>query len=287
MKRILLPLVILLSTFILTTSALNFNSFSNISKMPLVEENDPKLRVIKTAPPVEDRGKNVRMWLQSSFKIKVPGASGSGTLCYYDAKTNTGYIISCGHLWDGKEKATASIVTWYHNKKKLKKPREYKAKVLVYSNREGRDLSLLTFHPDWVPEIYYSIAPKQSVRGKAHSVGCDDGDEVAHYLVEIIGIKKGNLITQYNSPRPGRSGGGLMNDEGYLIGVCWGTSDYSGSGLGYFTPLSAIHKFYKQKGYGFLLNKPLPRMARKIPIRDQNNKQREYPPNYIPLPNMP
>lgn len=267
----------------------------NISDMPLVIEGDPELSAIWNAPPVEQRGEEYAYWLQGSFKINVRGASGSGTLCAYDPSTNTAWVISCGHLWNGTRSAQdirnnpisgVTITTWYQNENKLASTRDYEAVVHFYSNEDGYDVSLLSFHPDWVPDTWYPIAMSSYPVQKGmrlHSMGCDGGREVAHYDVEVVGIRNNDLITQYNSPRPGRSGGGLVDDAGYYVGICWGTSVYSGEGIGYFTPLTAIHTVFQREGFGFLLNQPLPNWARRIPIFDHGSPG-QYPPNYIPLP---
>ena len=264
----------------------------NISNMPIVIESDPQLAAIQGLSPVEQRGEKFREWLQASFKIKVSGASGSGTLCYYDYEKNIAYVISCGHLWSGNMRARvgntrkATVITWYHNDKKLSSPKEYEAEVHFYSNSRGYDISLLTFKPDWFPQIYFPIAPlDHKVGGSAHSMGCDGGEEVAHYEVEIVGLKDTNLITKNNSPRPGRSGGGLVDNTGHYIGICWGTSKYDGSGIGYFTPLKAIHEQFKKEGYEFLLGLPPASLARQIPIIDMpRHTKGDYPHDYIPLP---
>ena len=95
-----------------------------------------------------------------------------------------------------------------------------------------------------------------------------------------------NVITKMNSPRPGRSGGGLMDDSGYYIGTCWGTQYIDGSGIGYFTPLADFHSFWgKQSGYEFLLNRPLKeKFAQTIPIKDHQQKKSYISPDYILIP---
>lgn len=262
--------------------------------MPVVKEANPLLASIKNGTPSPNRDKTVKKWLQSSFKIDVGGGSGSGTLCYYDYKTNTGYIISCGHLWGegllyrARERngLHATIITWYHNSKKLNQPKSYPAKVIFCFNQDGTDVSLLTFKPDWIPEVYYPISKlKDLPKGKRlHSVGCDHGKEVADYFVEVIGVEGRNLITQYNSPRPGRSGGGLMDQDGYFVGICWGTSVPDGTGIGYFVPLQTIHRVYKEQGYSFLLSQSLPGLARSLPIVDHNKPGSRYTRDYILMP---
>ena len=91
-----------------------------------------------------------------------------------------------------------------------------------------------------------------------------------------------NVITTENSPRPGRSGGGLMSED-YYVGICWGTTDLSGSGNGLFTPLKVVRELNEKNGYGWLNDVSIS-LARKLPIVDRNNPQGQYPPDYIPLP---
>jgi len=248
--------------------------------------------------PQEDRGIEYRKFLAASLKIRVRGSSGSGTICDYDPETNTAWVISCGHLWGGNMSAEegkrmqikAEVVTWYHNMKKLDEPRSYPADVILYSNSNGYDMSLLKFKPDWAPD-YFPIAPADypiAVGQHFHSTGCDGGREVARYDVEIerVGGSPGNdTIIVKNSPRPDRSGGGLLSDDGYFIAICWGTTDTtSGGGQGLFTSLPTIRNHLASQGYGWLLNKAPPLAARDIPIIDRNDPSRKFPRDYIPLP---
>lgn len=248
--------------------------------------------------PQEDRGIEYRKFLSASVKIQVSRASGSGTICYYDPSTNEAWVISCGHLWGGnmsaeegkKRNLKANIITWYHNMEKLDEPKSYPAEVIFYSNVNGYDMSLLKFNPDWKP-IYFPIAPSNypiEVGQHFHSTGCDGGREVARYDVEIykVGINSGyDTLIVKNSPRPGRSGGGLLTEDGYYIGICWGTTDTtSGGGQGMFTSLPSIIKHYTEQGYGWILKKAPPFVAREIPIRDRENPNKKFPKDYIPLP---
>ncbi len=264
--------------------------------MPLV--TDDPLATNYGATPKEERGIDVRKWLSPSVKINVAGASGSGTIVYFDPTTKYAYVQSCGHLWDGamsakegkSRKLTCKVVLWYKNNEKLPKSQIYPAEVLYYYNASGHDISLLRFKPDFEPN-YFSIAPVdyQIKEGTIlHSVGCDGGEEVAHYSVEVVYYRKvdgtyyQDLVTIRNSPRPGRSGGGLMSNE-YYVGICWGTSAYDGGGNGYFTPLPTIREFNEREGYGWLND--VGNMARQLPIIDRNSPQKNYPKDYIPMPN--
>lgn len=267
-----------------------------LDKMPILEKSPNNM--LAGAIPVEQRGEEYRKYLSASVKISVSGGSGSGTIIYYDREKNLAYIASCGHLWapgvmtyeDGKKKnLECTITTWYHNQKKLQEPENYNAKVLMYSHLTGADTSLVVFTPNWEP-IYYPIAPANYPYDTSkiyHSLGCDGGDEVAHYQVQPLGFLGTDLATYGNSPRPGRSGGGLIDDYGWYVGTCRATQFKDGSGKGFFTTLSTIHKFYSSQKFDFLLNlEPLGVSARKIPIKDKQSKQIFYRSDYILIPGL-
>jgi hypothetical protein len=231
--------------------------------------------------PKENREKEYIDFLSPSVKITVSGGSGSGTIIYYDKNNNIAYVATCGHLWP-KGKLTADqakqkklkcyITTWYKNKEKLKEPQKYEADVLFYSFVDGCDTGLIKFSPDYEPS-YFGFAPKnyEYKKGKTvNSMGCDGAREVAHYDVEIVGLFDPHLVTQKNSPRPGRSGGGLVDDKNFYIGTCWGTSSIDGSGKGYFTPVKVIYNFWKENGYEFLL---INKEAQKIKVFDRNKNK--------------
>lgn len=242
--------------------------------------------------PIEQRDGNYIKFLAASVKLSVNGASGSGTICYYDSLTNWAYVLSCGHLWSGNKsyvqsenKEKIKIITWYHNDKKLEKPKIYEGEILFWSNERGYDVSLVRFQPDWIPS-YFPIAKnfKGSNGDFLNSMGCDGGREVARYEVEFLELRKIDLITERNSPRPGRSGGGLVTNEGKLVGICWGTSDVSGDGIGYFTPISSIQKVLLDNEHDWLLH--ISQDAQKIIIYDWQNHKNKYNEDFIVMPNF-
>lgn len=241
--------------------------------------------------PIEQREEEFSKFLSVSVKVQVSGGSGSGSIIYYDAKKNLAYVASCGHLWspgvvsaeDAEKKDNkCKIIVWYKNNKKLKEPEQFDAKMVFYCYNNDIDTSLLVFSPDWEP-FYFPIAPidyKYKINSLAHSCGCDGGREVAHYEVNILELND-DLVTTKNSPRPGRSGGGLF-DENFYIGTCWGTEHVDGSGNGYFTPIKDIHRFWgKQKDYSFLLLIGTNVKGKLIPIVDKVHPQGTYNQDYI------
>lgn len=273
-----------------------------IDRMPLVKD-DPFKAMASLAPPVPERGPEVQKWLEPGVRIAVSGARGSGTIIYFDEKMGYAYVQSCGHLWNGdmsaeegqRRKITCNIDVFYIDGKRLSETKTYPAEVLWYhNNKDGgghqcQDVSLSRFKPDFTPK-YFPIAPAstQLAQGEyLHSVGCDHATEVAHYKVRVIGERGSqwpDLVTTENSPRPGRSGGGLISDDEVFVGICWGTSDYNGTGNGFFTPLRTIRHFNEKESYGWINDVGKSNSARTVPIIDRNNPQGQYPRNYIPLP---
>jgi hypothetical protein len=262
--------------------------------MPKVD-NDPFATMAWGGVPQEQREEWTRRWLAVSVKIQVANSSGSGTIVYYNRQDGWAYVQSCGHLWGGNMSAeqgqarrlTCKVVTWYQNEKKLPQPVSYQAEVLFYSNTSGFDSSLVRFKPDW-DATYMPIAPadfKLAEGVRLHSCGCDGGREVAHYDVRFLSYSGEDIVTTENSPRRGRSGGGLMTDD-MFVGVCSRSSDPDGTigkGNGYFTGLRAVRYNNERNGYGWL-NDGATNWARRIPIIDRNSPQRVYPKDYIPLP---
>jgi hypothetical protein len=261
--------------------------------MPILKIQDAYLANYSGAAPIEQRSEEYRRFLSVSLKISAGDGSGSGTIVYYDIDKQLAYVASCGHLWSGNmsydqgqiKKLKCKVTTWYHNEIKLENPKIYDADVIFYSNSRGYDTSLIVFKTDWMPS-YFPIAPidynipEGSVQ---NSLGCDGAKEVARYEVEVVGLKGHDLITKRNSPRPGRSGGGLLNESGYYIGTCWGTSERDGSGIGYFTSLNSIHKIWVENKYGWLLTMNLPASAKTLPIINHSD-DKKFDEEYILLP---
>lgn len=262
---------------------------SETLKKPIFYESEP----LKSSSPNEQRDEKFYDVLSVSLKINVSGASGSGTICHYDESTGFAHVISCGHLWSGnmdynpnaKTRPKAQVVTWYKNSFKLKTPEAFDAEVLFWSNEKGYDVSLMRFKPNWTPT--FSCIDESFVLKKGlvlNSLGCDGGREVARYDVVFEGISDLDIITSRNSPRPGRSGGGLITDSGKIVGVCWGTSDVSsGKGTGYFTPVSSIKKVFKRNGHGWLIELM---SFKSIPVIDRDNPVSFYKVDFVPSPGI-
>lgn len=251
------------------------------------------------APGWEERGEEYIKWLAPSVRVTAwpDGGGGSGTICYIDEE-NWIYVITCGHLYPATYRSAAyyqtnpnykNVTVYYHNEKKLDKPKSYKAETLCSVYDGVYDVALIRFKGDWTPEWVIPIAPAdyKLEKGKYyHSLGCDGLKPVAHYLVKYQHSQthqrnQGEVVehvTTENGPRKGRSGGGVMTDDLQLIMIC----SRGNSKNGFWSSTQQIHKFLTKEGFKPVLDGMS--LANKIPIIDRNNPQGKYPKDYIPVP---
>jgi hypothetical protein len=259
----------------------NYKKNKTIDKpieIPIVA-HDSKFNYVNYSTPQANRQAEYIKYLSASVKIGVNGGTGSGTIVYYDESKNQAYVASCGHLWKNNRDYNKNnslekcrVITWYHNEEKIQETQSYIGEVLFWSNYKGYDTSLIVFKPDWKP-YYFAIAPinyKINIGENLNSLGCDHGTEVARYETEVVGYSEQNLVCKKNIPRPGRSGGGLLDKNGYYVATCVATTDVDGIyGVGYFTSLKSIHYIYSKNGFDWLLNIE--------PILKNNNSELIFP----------
>lgn len=261
-------------------------------QIPWIEELHGNQPPTTGMQPTENRGEQYAKWLKSCVRIRNAQYRwyGSGTICYYDPEKKLAYVISCGHLFQNSGDNNIEIHCFYKNDTKQASIAKYPAKLLVYNR--SLDISLLSFTPDWEMDSYAPIAKDdyQMVRDQTYySCGADEAHEIACYLMKYQGKDGRSMVLVNNVPRHGRSGGGLLDEKGTLIGICWGSTNPDGRGTGgkgMFVPLSDINSLLKSKGFGWLLDVPNPNdvPARLIKIIDRTGPQKEYPKTYIPLP---
>jgi S1-C subfamily serine protease len=232
------------------------SDFCSAAPMPIYQSPDLPPTIVSTSSPEAHREAAVRKWLSPSMRIRN-GGSGSGTICYYDKEKNIAYVISCSHLFRSESEKQVTLEFFYKNEEKLPEVRKYTGDVVAAKiNGYADDISIIKFTPDWHPS-YFPIGKdnyKYEPGKKLYSVGCDSAGEVAAYFVKVIGLERSFLATRENSPRPGRSGGGLITEDGSYVGICVRTSDVTGNGVGYFVHLNTIHAFCKANKLDFLLN---------------------------------
>lgn len=153
---------------------------------------------------------------------------GAGTGTIIDVHGDEALVLTCGHLFrenEGQGKIEVDLFVGGET-------RTVEGKVLDY-DADDRDIALVTIRPGFsvqpVPVILGGQKPRT---GEAvFSFGCDRGDDPTRRDTRITGVDKYNQhlgisnIEIGGAPIDGRSGGGLFDEEGRLIGVC-NAADY-------------------------------------------------------------
>lgn len=225
--------------------------------------------------PLADRVAGAATYMEPTCQVVYKGMWGSGTVIRSDAIGGDVWVLSCGHIFTGvsgrmsaKECARVEprcdLTFFYRGGVRLAKP-ERRPGTLVFYHCDGMDdVSLIRSSAFGGGFRSVGLAPPgyRLARGtRLHSPGCDGGGEVADYRsVYWRGLRdaggQAGYVTVENSPRPGRSGGGLMTREPYLVGVCCRTSEIGGRGLGYFMTLDQVRSALRSEGFGWLAGPP-------------------------------
>lgn len=128
----------------------------------------------------------------------------------------------------------------------------------VVAQSRNQDLALIEFDAEGAPPGILSICPPARVpKGRklpSLSFGCGRGTPPTGQIDEVVDVKllrRSATVPEVafwetsQGQERGRSGGPLMDKQGFLIGVCSGRSN----GKGYYVHIDEIHGFLKNNGY--------------------------------------
>ena len=155
---------------------------------------------------------------------------GSGTGTIIDTHGEEALVLTCGHLFretKGQGKIEVDLFVGGQVQTVLGQVIDYDA--------ENRDIALVAIRPGFQVQPVQIIAAEDRVRNgqTAFSFGCDRGADPSRRDTRITGIDKYNQhlgvsnLEIAGAPIDGRSGGGLFDDRGRLMGVC-NAADYKG-----------------------------------------------------------
>ncbi len=156
-------------------------------------------------------------------------AVGSGTII--DSQQGEALVLTCGHLFrDMSPNSPISIEVFEQGV-----PVAYRGE-LIHHQIEEKDIGLVVFRPRKPVDVAPVLSRGSAVReGQAvFSVGCDHGqlpsvrDSRVTKMNRYLGAP--NIETS-GAPVQGRSGGGLFNDQGELVGVCYAADGQLDEGL--------------------------------------------------------
>jgi len=185
------------------------------------------------------------------------GREGSG--CLVGKSGPFVFILTAQHLIRGSSSFQVAIFA----KESYPKPQKEYASAEVVAELHGMaDLALLRLRTTDIMPSYVTVCPESKVPdGEGLSMltaGCDGGSAPTAKIEKAIGKKIGQRPDENDKATfweikgkysPGRSGGPLIDKQGYLVGICSGTN----RDKTYFTHVDEIHRFLKRQGYRDLL----------------------------------
>ncbi|MGH6961974.1 MAG: S1 family peptidase, partial [Dongiaceae bacterium] len=209
-------------------------------------EKSPTGFVESSGPPFSQQPNPEQRALDATVRLKVEDASGwgvgTGTIIdtHLDEASQQyeALVLTCGHLFkttDGKGKIEVELFT-----AGAKSP--VPGELLDYD--EHLDVALVSIWPGAKVSPVPVAAASHVVRpqDEVFTVGCSSGQEPTVERSKIHAVNRyANRpnLTVGGRPAQGRSGGGLFNAAGELIGVC--NADDPQDGEGIYAGLAAVH----------------------------------------------
>jgi thiol-disulfide isomerase/thioredoxin len=161
---------------------------------------------------------------------------GSGTVI--DSRDGEALILTCGHVFRDFKEGGRILVDFFGTNAPQKVP----GVLLSYDLNSDVGLVRVTSEHS---VIAAPVAPQGSTcraGDSVTSVGCDHGADATPRLTNIVSVDRYNHAPNLQvafEPVQGRSGGGLFNREGQLVGVCNAADATDRQGL--FAALGAVY----------------------------------------------
>ena len=225
--------------------------------------------------------------LAATVRLRVQESKGqafaTGTII--DAREGQALVITCGHLFrDSEGKAPLTVEVFEQVPGGVRAAGPVPAQLIHYDLE--RDVALVGIWPTRAVTVA-PVAPQGTVIERSDrvvSVGCSHGEDPTALASRITTLDRYNAppnIEATGAPVQGRSGGGLFNDDGQLIGVCFAADKEGNEGL--YASLESIHAELAQNGLGEIYQRVAGGPSREMPVvRGQEPLEAVEP-----LPNTP
>ncbi|MEW4563623.1 trypsin-like peptidase domain-containing protein [Bremerella sp. JC770] len=190
--------------------------------------------------------------MQASVKLKVSDPDGhsygSGTVVH--TRGNEALVLTCAHLFrDSQGQGPLEVITYQQSESGTTVPGE----ILVYDLE--RDVALVAIRTQSPIKPMSIASPMHQVQvgQQAFSVGCDNGGPRNLYQTRINSVNRyvgHDNVQAAGAPSVGRSGGGLFNPQGQLVGVCNAADDEDDEGI--YAAIPTIYTVLKQANLAHL-----------------------------------
>lgn len=179
--------------------------------------------------------------LNSTVRIRIedrPGVVSYGTGTIIDVRDQHALVITCGHLFrDSGDKGRVTVDVMVQGAK-----RTVEATVLDYDLEY--EIGLLVMSPGGAVEsVRVADEGGQPQPGQPlFSVGCNGGADPTIMEMKVTAVDRftgAPNLECTGSPVQGRSGGGLFNEAGQLVAICFGA--LGGEQRGAYSGLPTVH----------------------------------------------
>jgi thiol-disulfide isomerase/thioredoxin len=178
--------------------------------------------------------------IQASVRLTIhdPQGSSYGSGTMIDARQGEALVLTCGHIFrdsQGKGQITVDLFG-------PQAPQKVPGRLVAYDLKS--DIGLVSIRPGVAVQVA-PVAPAGQPIAKGDnviSVGCNNGGPATALESKVTAINKFGgppNVEVAGLPVQGRSGGGLFNREGHVIGVCNAADPADNEGL--YAALAAIH----------------------------------------------
>jgi thiol-disulfide isomerase/thioredoxin len=191
----------------------------------------------QSAPVSSPANSGAGRLVDATVRLSIADAEGksTGTGTIIDARHGKALVLTCGHLFRESRGQGVVDVTLFRNGTQGAEPiGSAQAQVIDYDL--DRDLALVCFETSG-PVAVTPLAPKGTalaVEAPVTSVGCGHGANPTPWETRITAVNRyqGHAnVEAARAPEEGRSGGGLFNAAGQLIGVCFAADPQGNEGL--------------------------------------------------------
>ena len=207
------------------------------------------------------------------IRVEEPQLDGVGTGTIIDSVNGEALVLTCGHLFrESQGNAKITVETFINGQ-----VQSYPATLIDYQAKE-LDIGLISFRPT-TPVSVVSLIPvnrKLSEGQPVFSWGCDRGAAPSRMDSRITKLNRyvgAPNVEADGLPVEGRSGGGLFDDRGELIGVCYAADPSLNEGL--YNSAEVVYHQLAKLGLQRLFNE---REDRPNPVLASDSRSRQNVP---------
>ncbi len=208
--------------------------------------------------------------LAATVRLKVEDENGHsfGTGTIVDTRSGDALVVTCGHLFrESKGKGTISVELFDAQPQGVHVADQVPGQLISYDLE--RDIAMISISPKRAVSVAPVAPPKTSIeRGdRVINVGCSNGQDPTILETRVTSRDRYQgppNIEAAGAPVEGRSGGGLFNMQGQLVGVCFAADPEGNEGL--YSALESIHGELDRLGLKDVYAKGDPRSAAGQPI---------------------